>query len=230
MSSNKLVVAKYSKNGDEFEIFINADLAYEFITGKRSDPLSVLEAEEVFKDARKGERQKEDKIMKVFGTTDIAKVAEIILKNGDVPITTEQRNKLTEDKRKQIVAIISKNSIDPRTNAPNPPMRIENAMAQAKVSIDPFKNANEQVNTVVSKISALVPIKFTTVKITVIIPPEYTNRCYGVLKQFGGIRHEEWMPDGSLKASVEFPAGMQTEFFEKINNATQGKAIANIDK
>ncbi len=174
--SSKTVIVKLHRDGNEFEIFVNSDLAYEYITGKRSDPLTVLEAEEIFKDARKGERQSEEKIKKAFGTTDIAKVADTMLKNGEVPITTEQRNKLLEEKRKQVVEIIAKNSIDPRTNAPNPPLRIENAMKEAKASIDPFKGATEQIDDIVKKINMIMPIKFATVKMEVTIPAEYANR------------------------------------------------------
>lgn len=227
MASSKTVIAKLSKNGDEFEVFINADMAYEYITGKRSDPLTVLENEEVFKDARKGERQSDEKIKKAFGTTDIAKVAEAILKSANVPITTEQKNKLTEEKRKQIVNIIATNSIDPRTNAPNPSLRIENAMKEARISIDPFKNATDQLDDIVKKISIIMPIKFATAKIDVIIPAEYSNRSYSVLKRYG-MKSEKWLNNGSLEAILEFPAGMQTEFFEKINSATQGKAEVKI--
>ncbi|MCL4411471.1 ribosome assembly factor SBDS, partial [Candidatus Marsarchaeota archaeon] len=86
---SKTVIAKFSANKDDFEILVNSDLAYEYITGKRKDPMSVLEAEEIFKDARKGERQSEDKIKKAFGTTDLAAVVDHILKKGDVHITTE---------------------------------------------------------------------------------------------------------------------------------------------
>ena len=225
--SSKTVVAKWHKDGNSFEIFVNADLAYEYITGKRSDPLVVLEAEEIFKDARKGERQSEDKIRKAFGTTELAKVAEMILKHGEVPITTEQRNKLLDEKKKQIIDIIARNSIDPRTNAPNPPLRIENAMKEGKVSIDPFRGATEQIDDIVKKINMIMPIKFTTVKLEVTIPPEYANRSFGTLKKYG-LKTESWLSNGSLQAVLEFPAGMQTEFFDRINSATQGKAIVKV--
>ena len=167
---SKTVIVKYHKEGNEFEILVDSDMAYEYITGKRSDPLSVLEVEEVFKDAKKGDRVGEDKIRKAFGTTDMAKIAETMLKHGEVPITTEQRNKLLEEKRKQIVEIIARNSIDPRTNAPNPPLRIENAMREGKVTIDPFKGATDQLDDVVKKINMIMPIKFSTVKMSVTIP------------------------------------------------------------
>lgn len=227
MTSSKAVIAKLNRNGEEFQIFINANLAYDYITGKRSDPMSVLEVDEVFKDAKKGERQSEEKIKKAFGTTEISKVAEVILKNGEVPITTEQRSKLAEEKRRQIIDIIARNSIDPRTNAPNPPLRIENAMNEARVSVDPFKNASEQVDDVVKKINMIMPIKFTTVKIEVTIPAELANRSYGLLKRFG-LKSEQWLTNGSLQALLEFPAGMQNDFFDRINSATQGKATVKI--
>jgi ribosome maturation protein SDO1 len=225
----KIVIVKLRKSGEEFEILVDADMAYEYVTGKRSDPLSVLQTEEVFKDARKNERQNSDKIKKVFGTTDIATVADAILKGGDVPMTAEQRNLQTEEKRKQIIDVIARNSIDPRTNAPNPPMRIENAMKEAKINIDPLKNASEQIDDIVKKISAIMPIKFTTVRMTVTVPAAFANRSYGTLKRFG-MKSERWLSDGSLQAELEFPAGMQSEFFERINNAAQGQADVKIEK
>ncbi|MGC8699669.1 MAG: ribosome assembly factor SBDS [Candidatus Micrarchaeia archaeon] len=221
--SSKKVIAKYSVAGEEFEIIVDSDLAYEFITGKRSDPLSALEIDEIFKDANKGERQSKEKIEKAFNTTDLAKIVSIILKNGNVPITTEQRNKLLEEKRKQIIAIISRNSIDPRTNAPLPMQRVENAMEQAKVSIDPFKSASDQVDQIVKKISMIIPIKFAVAKIEVTIPANYANRVYNLLKQYG-LKSEKWLNDGSLSAVVEFPAGLQSEFYDKLNSLTQGNA------
>jgi ribosome maturation protein SDO1 len=224
---SKTVIAKYESGKDSFEILVDADMAYEYVTGKRKEVLSVLEAEQVFKDARKGERQSDDKIKKVFGTTDLAAVVEQILKKGDLPITTEQKAKMLEEKRKQVIDIIARNSIDPRTNAPATALRVENAMKEAKVSIDPFKNANEQVEDVVKKISIILPIKFTNIRIEVVIPADSVNRCYNTLKQFG-LKSEEWMNNGSLKALVEFPAGMQNEFYDKLNKATQGRVETKI--
>lgn len=220
---SKTVVAKYSVGGEKFELLVDSDLAYDYITGKQNNPMTPLQAEEVFTDANKGERPSVDKLKKVFGTTDIVKIAEVILKKGEVPVTTEQRAKLMDEKRKQVAMIIARNSIDPRTSAPHPLQRIENAMEQAKVQLDPFKNAQEQVDPVVKKINMILPIKFATAKMEIVIPAEYANRCYGLLKQYG-LKSEEWQSNGSLKATVEFPAGLQGEFFEKLNNYTKGNA------
>ena len=221
---SKTVIAKYSVNGDEFEIFVDSDSAYAYMTGKSTNPMAALQVEEIFEDANKGKRQSKEKIRKAFNTEDMAKIVEVILKKGNVPVTTEQRNKLLEDKRKQIISIISRNSIDPRTNAPHPVQRIENAMQEAKVTIDPFKSANEQLDAIIKKLNVILPLKFATLKLEVILPPDSANRCYGLMKQYG-LKSEEWQGDGSLKAILEFPAGLQSEFYEKLNNMTRGSAI-----
>ncbi len=220
---SKTVIAKYSAGGDHFEIFVDADLAYNFITGKNPNSMLPLQAEEIFVDANKGERAGQDKLKKAFGTTDVAKIAETIMKHGEVPITTEQRHRLLDEKRKQIIAIIATNSIDPRTGAPHPLQRIENAMDTAKVQIEPFKGAKEQVDAIVKKINMILPIKFATARLEVAVPAEYANRCYGLLKQYG-LKSEEWQSNGSLKAVLEFPAGLQGEFFDKLNSFTKGSA------
>ena len=224
---SKTVIAKYIIAGENFEIFVDSDKAYAYITGTLQDPLSALEVEDVFKDANKGDRQSQDKLKKAFNTEDLGKIAGIILKNGNVPLTTEQRNRLLEEKRRQIVNIIATNAIDPRTNAPHTPQRIENTMQETKITIDAFKSANEQVDEIVKKLSMKLPLKFSTVRIEVTISPQYTNRSYSVLKQYG-LKSERWLNDGSLFATLEFPAGLQSEFFDKLNNATKGSAVTKI--
>ncbi len=224
---SKTVIAKYTIAGETFEVFVDSDKAYDYITGKLQDPMSALEVEDVFKDANKGDRQGQDKLKKAFNTEDLSKIVAIILKNGTVPLTTEQKNRLLEEKRKQIVNIIARNAIDPRTNAPHTPQRIELAMTEAKVSIDPFKQASEQIDEIVKKLSMKLPLKFSTVRMEVTIPSIYSNRSYGLLKQYG-LKAERWLSDGSLLATVEFPAGLQSEFFDKLNNATKGAATTKI--
>jgi ribosome maturation protein SDO1 len=100
-------------------------------------------------------------------------------------------------------------------------------MKEAKVSIDPYKSANEQVEQVVSKLNMLLPIKFSTIKIEVTISADQASRCYGMLKQYG-LKGERWLSDGSLDATLEFPAGLQGEFFERLNNMTHGTAVTKM--
>jgi ribosome maturation protein SDO1 len=72
-------------------------------------------------------------------------------------------------------------------------------------------------------------MKFERVRIAVRVPPEHAQRVYGTLKGYG-IQKEEWARDGSLIVALEMPAGMQGEFYERLNRATAGSAETRMMK
>ena len=132
--SEKYTVARITKDNEHFEVLVKPDKALDYRLGKISSITDVLVAETIFSDASKGTKVSEEAIRKAFGTTDPLKVADIIIKKGTLQLTTEQRRKMIEEKRRQIIAFISKQCVDPRTNLPHPPLRIEQAMEQIPVS------------------------------------------------------------------------------------------------
>lgn len=221
------IIARLEKGGEKFELLVDSKLAYEYKTGARKELSNVLVAEEVFKDAKKGERHNTSTLMKAFGTTDVYEIAKTIFRDGEVQLTTEQRRKLLEEKRLKIVALIARNAVDPRTKAPHPPQRIEAAMEQAKVHVDAFKPAEEQVPAIIDKIREIIPISMEKTRIAVKISAENAPRAYGMLKEYG-LTKEEWGNDGSLTCVCEMPAGLQSEFFDRLNKLTTGKAQTKI--
>lgn len=223
------MIARFEHHGEKFEILVDPDLAYLFKTGKKQDMSNILAVEEVFTDARKGERPGSEAVKKAFGTNDIYEVAKLILTRGEIQLTTEQRRKMLDEKTKKIVAILARECIDPRTNAPHPPQRIERALEESKVHIDAFKDAEAQIKEVVDGLRLILPMKFEKVRIAVRIAAEHAPKVYGTLKEFT-IQKEEWQKDGSLIAIVEMPAGMQGEFYDKINKLTSGKVETKILK
>ena len=46
-----------------------------------------------------------------------------------------------------------------------------------------------------------------------------------ILSCFGRVS-EEWLGNGDLKVVVNVPAGLQMEFYDKINAATQGSVLS----
>lgn len=221
VSLDKAIIASYDKNGIHFELYVDPDAAYAYKEGRKQDLKNILVSEEVYENAKKGERAKASDVQKVFGTTDIMKILEVVLKEGEVQLTTEQRRKKQEEKYKQIVAIIAKEAIDPRTKLPHPINRIEAALEQARVHIDPFKDPREQVKDIVKELVTILPMKFEKIRIAVKVPPEHAHRCYGTLKSYG-IMQEQWLSDGSLIVVIEIFAGMQGEFLDKLNKLTAG--------
>ncbi len=229
VSLDKAIIARLETHGEKFELLVDPDMAYLFKTGSKKDSLNMLVVEEIFTDARKAERPTAEVLKKAFGTTEVMKIAETILRKGDVQLTTEQRKKMTEEKRKKIVAILARECIDPRTGAPHPPQRIEKALEESRVHIDPFKDAEAQLDEVVDALRLILPMKFEKVRIAVRVPAEYAPRAYGTLKEYS-IQREEWQSNGNLIVVVEMPAGLQGEFYDKINKITSGSVETKILK
>ena len=229
VSLDKAIIARLETHGEKFEILVDPELAYLFKTGSKKDILNLLVAEEIFTDARKGERPTAEAMKKAFGTTEFMKIAEVILRKGDVQLTTEQRKKMVEEKRRKIVAILARECIDPRTGAPHPPQRIEKALEESRVRIDPFKDAEAQLKEVVDALRLILPMKFEKVRIAVRVPAEYAPRAFGTLKEYS-IQKEEWQSNGNLIVVVEMPAGLQGEFYDKINKITAGNVETKILK
>ncbi len=220
---DEAIIAKYEKDGKHFEILVDADLAYDLKEGKIVSLSRMLAVNEVFKDAKKADRAVPSEVHKAFGTSDIEKIAEQMVKHGDIQLTTDFRRRKIEEKRKQISSFISKNAINPQTKLPHPQERILAAMEQARVNIDPFKSAEHQVEEVIKAIKAVIPISVEQVVLYIEIPAQYSNRAYGVLKELG-MEQDKWLTDGRLVAKITIPAGMKEAVFRRIGNATDGTA------
>ncbi len=228
MMGEKYTVARLTKGNEHFEILVKPEKALDYRTGKISAITEVLVTETIFSDANKGTKVSEETLHKAFGTTEPLKIADVILKKGMVQLTTEQRRKMIEDKRKQIIAFISRQCVDPRTNLPHPPLRVEQAMQQIHYSIDPFKHVEEQAKEIIKLLRSILPLKMEQVAVGVCIPAEYAAKAYGTVKGFGTIKREEWRADGSWYGVLEMPAGLYGPFLEKIGEITKGNAEAKV--
>jgi ribosome maturation protein SDO1 len=228
--SEKFTTARITRTGEKFEILVKPEPALDYKTGKPIGLSQILAIDEIYSDAGKGTRASSEKLEKAFGTSDALKIAEEIMKHGELQLTTDQRRQLVEDKRKQIVAFISRNCIDPRSATPHPPMRIEQAMNQVKYSIDPFKNADEQAKDIIEELRTIIPIKMEQMRVGVKVLAEFSAKGYGAIKNFGTITREEWQADGALVAVVEMPAGLYGPFVERLGKITQGTIQTKVIK
>ncbi|EDY35389.1 conserved hypothetical protein TIGR00291 [Aciduliprofundum boonei T469] len=222
------VIARYEHSGHRFEILVDPNIIDNVKSGKVENVIDYMVIDEIFKDAHKGDRASEELIKEVFGTTDVNEVAKEIIKKGQVQLTTEQRRKMLEEKKRRIIAEIARNAINPQTGAPHPPQRIELAMEEAKVHIDPFKSVEEQVPVVLKALRPIIPIRFEKVKIAIKVSGDMYGKIYGELSKSGTILQEEWQKDGSWIGVVEIPAGMQGEFLDMLNKKTHGNVQTKI--
>lgn len=207
---------------------MHPDPALDFKFGRNVEVSQIVAVDEVYSDANKGLRVPTEKLVKHFKTSNFLQVAETILRRGDLNLTTEQRRKLVEEKRKQIVSTIARNFVDPRTGLPHPPMRIEQAMAEVRISIDPFKDVNEQTKMTVEELRGVLPLKSERIKLLVKVPAQYSSQSFGALKGVGDIVKEEWGQDGGLTVVIEIPAGVHATLLDRLGSITKGNAQASI--
>lgn len=217
---DKAVVARITKEGQNFEILVNCEKALSLKSGKDIDVEEVLATTDIFSDIKKGKHAAN--LDKFFGTEDTFAVARKIIKEGEIQLTTEYKAKIREEKRKRIIDLIHKNAINPDTNLPHPPQRIMNALEEAKVRIDEYKPAEEQVKDIVTKIRSILPLKYELREISIRIPAAFAGKSLGIIKQYGKVLKDEWQNDGSLIVILDIPAGLQVELEDKINSITKG--------
>ncbi|MHB8700958.1 MAG: ribosome assembly factor SBDS [Nitrososphaerales archaeon] len=219
---------RLSADGERFEILVHPDPALDFKFGRNVEISQIVAVDEVYSDANKGLRVPTEKLVKHFKTADFLEVAEIILRRGDLNLTTDQRRKLVEEKRKQIVSTIARNFVDPRTGLPHPPVRIEQAMAEIRISIDPFKDVNEQTKLVIDELRGILPLKSERIKLLVNVPSQFAAQSFGALKGVGDILKEEWGADGSLSVIIEIPAGVHSTLLDRLGSLTKGNGQASV--
>jgi ribosome maturation protein SDO1 len=222
--TDKFSVARLALDGDKFELLVKPDPALEYKLGKRTDITSVLVSDEIYSDANKGSRASSEKMTKHFKTTDAMEIAKQILAKGELNLTTDQRRKMVEEKKKQIIQFINKSFVDPKSHLPHPIIRIEAAMDEARMIIDPFKKADDQAKIVVDALRKILPLKSETAKLTVTVPPQFAAQSYSVLKSTGDLKGEEWLSDGSLRTVLEMNASLKGQFLDRLGSVTKGSA------
>ena len=223
ISIEKAVIARLKKAGETFEVMVDCDLALEYQQGKEIPLEDIIASTDIYSDAKKGMHAPENKLHEVLGNNNNDEIIKKIIKEGEVQLTAEHKNKLKEEKEKQIIQVIHRNAINPQTNTPHPEERIKNAIQEAKVKIDEFKSAEEQVKDIISAITPIIPIKYETRIIELIIPAQHAGQCMTILKRSGDLIKQDWGSDGSLTAQVKIPAGLQEELFDHLNNTTHGQ-------
>jgi ribosome maturation protein SDO1 len=221
----KLNLARLKKANQIFEINIDPDLAIKFKKGEPINIREVLKADEIFSDAKQGEIASEAKLKETFHTTDSLKIAETIIKEGEIQLTSEYRDQQREQKKKKIVELIHRNAVDPATKLPHPPQRIELAFEEAKVRIDEHKSAEEQLDNILDQLKPILPLKFEQSLLTLQIPPTYAPKAYSLVQKHSKILKETWNQDGSWTVKVELPAGLKPDFLDKLNSFTHGEIV-----
>jgi ribosome maturation protein SDO1 len=222
------VTARYETGGNRFEILIDPKLAQDYSEGEEIDWEDAIAADGIWSDNAKGERSPDTLVKEMFQTTDLIEIYKIILNKGTIQLTSQQRKEMVEQKRKQIIANIVANAMNPQTGGPHPPQRIENAIDEAKVSIDPMESVETQVEKIIKAIKFLIPISFEKIRVAVKIQAIHVGKCYGQITSLGSIESEEYQTDGSWIGILEMSAASFVKLEDVLGSVTKGTAETKI--
>ena len=228
VSLEDAVIARLESGGHRFEILIDPNEAQAFKDGDKIDWEDSIAVDGIWADSAKGERSPENILNDFFESSDLIDIYKKILTEGTIQLTSEQKKEMVDNKKKQILSHIAANAMNPQTGGAHPPQRIENAIVEAKYSVDPVKSVERQVEEIIRKIRPLIPISFEKVKAAVKIPAVYVGKCYGQLSGLGTIENEEYQNDGSWVGIVKLSAASHSELENLLGSTTKGTAEIKI--
>lgn len=215
VSLDNAVLARLEKGGKRYEALVDPDLVDQWKEDSSVVSLDEFMAmDEIFHDARAGERPTEEALMKTFETLDVEAILQIILSKGSIQLTTVQRKARVEHMRQQIIHHIHSQAIDPKSKSPHPRTRIELALVESKYSVDPFKRLEEQVKDAIAKLKPLIPLSFESVRLAFRVP----GSAYGSVSQILRThqKKEGWLENGDWACVVEIPAGMKGDLIGQV--------------
>mgnify|MGYP000616259513 CR=1 FL=1 len=232
ISLEDAVTARLESHGARFEVLVDPDAALAIKRGEFEGELEdVIAARDVFENASRGDRPAEADLEEVFGTTDEMEIIPEVIERGEIQITAEQREEMQEQKRKQLINTITRNAINPQQDDnPHPPERIERALEQAGFTVDPMEPVENQVDDALDALRPVIPIRFEEVTVAVNLPREYAGSGQAQIREFGDLEREEWTADGGWVGVLTFPAGMQNELYELVNEVTSGEGDVKVIK
>ena len=228
VSLDDAVLARLEKGGSRYEILVDPELVDEWKKDHTSVSLDdLLATDEIWNDARSGDRPTTDALESVFGSTDLLTCVEKMLIDGNIQLTTVQRKNLIAEKRTKIIHQIATTATDPRTKLPHPKTRIELALDEIKFSIDPFLSLERQVQDAIKQLKPVIPLAFITVRLAFKVPGSDYGGVHRLLRE--SIKKEEWLSDGSWVCVVEAPGGMKNELISQVAQRSSEVSVKELD-
>lgn len=215
VSLDDAVLARLEKGGKRYEALVDPDLVEQWKEDSSNIQLDDFMAmDEIFHDARAGERPTEDALMNTFETLDVETILNIILDKGSIQLTTAQRKARVEHMRQQIIHHIHSQAIDPKSKSPHPRTRIELALQESKYSVDPFKRLEEQIKDAIAKLKPLIPLSFESVRLAFRVPGSAYGSVSQLLRTYQ--KKEGWLENGDWACVIEIPAGMKGDIIGQV--------------
>jgi ribosome maturation protein SDO1 len=186
------------------------------------DIIRALNAHTIFYNAKEGSAASQADLTEAFASTDVYTIAKTIITKGELQKPQEFRDAERENKIKQVLSLLLRNAVD-QHGRPYTEDRLKRAIQEVHFNFD-NRPADRQMPELLEKLKVVIPIRVETKRIKLIIPARFSGQVYGFLKDYK--ESEDWLGNGDLQVIMNIPAGMQLDFYEKLNNVTHGAVVS----
>lgn len=220
-------IVKFKADKQNFEVACKPGAVLKYRQGKLGSLDNVILTDVVFKNFSKADRAKNTELIAAFGTDNMMECIKQIVERGEFQLSAGERKEKQVQKKNEIVTYIHKYYIDPRSKLPHPVARIESALEELKVNIDPDAPADRQALEFVKKLLGKLPLKRSEMGATLTIPHQYVAQCASLLRARVSISKENYTTNGCSYV-VSMAPGDYDKLLADLNKITKGDFQLNV--
>ncbi|EJT98957.1 Shwachman-Bodian-diamond syndrome protein [Dacryopinax primogenitus] len=188
-------VVRLKKGGKRFEIACYKNKVQEWRSGVETNLDDVLQISNVFINVSKGQAAKSDDLEKAFGTTELDKIVNEILKKGELQVGDKERAHELGNLWKDIATKVAEKVVDPSTQRPYPVGMIEKGMTEAGFSVKQGKGAKSQVLECIRQLQekSSLPVQRVRMRVRVTMPAKDEKRLKEkIVEAAESVEDEDW--------------------------------------
>jgi ribosome maturation protein SDO1 len=215
------VLAKFKVKNKHYEVSVDFDEALKVKNGT-GNIAKALNSNAIYYNAKEGSVASKSDLMEAFETQDMYAIATTIISRGELQKPQEFRDAEREAKVKQVVGLLMRNAVD-QHGRPYTEDRLKRAIHEVHFNFD-NRPAEKQMTDLLEKLKVVIPIRVETKRVKLVIPARFSSQVYGMLKDYK--ESEDWLANGDLQVIMNIPAGLQLEFYDKLNGITHGAVMS----
>ncbi|RSH77822.1 uncharacterized protein EHS24_002882 [Apiotrichum porosum] len=218
-------IVKMKKGGKRFEIACYKNKVNEFRTGVETDLSEVLQIEQVFTNVPKGQAAKKEDWTKAFGTDDMNKVIEEILRKGELQVNNLERSHQLAALSREIATLVAEMTVDPATGRKHTVGMVEKAMTELGYSTRADKAAKSQALDLIKTLSqpgSVLPLERVRMRVRITMPSKDAKRIKDKVVALVDEVEEEEM-DAEWETIVKISPSSFRAITDLVNDETKGK-------
>lgn len=131
-----VAIVKYRKKNRKAEIACYKNKVIDWRNGNEDNIDNVIQINQIFSNAIQGTIASEGLLAKLFGTTDKTEIIQKILDEGNLQVSQKEREVLAENAFQEVVKILGKKLIHPKSKRLFPEEAIQNALKNINFKAD----------------------------------------------------------------------------------------------